>query len=89
MGNFGTYNGAYVLVLGTPVSNQWLENVSIKETCIQLINDNLNIDTTNKIKHSSGVEITVFEYTLWHVTTNFAHMNGHWKVYNSILWLQS
>ena len=52
MGNFGTYNGAYVLVLGTPVSNQWLENVSIKETCIQLINDNLNIDTTNEIKYS-------------------------------------
>ena len=31
LGNFGTYNGACV-------SNQWLENVSIKETCIQLIN---------------------------------------------------
>ena len=31
---------------------------------------------------SSGVEITVFEYTLRHVTTKFAHMNGHWKVYN-------
>ena len=30
-----TYNGACV-------SNQRLENVSIKETCIQLINDNLN-----------------------------------------------
>ena len=29
-----------------------------------------------------GVEITVFEYTLRHVTTKFAHMNGHWKAYN-------
>ena len=38
LGNFGTYNGACV-------SNQRLENVSIKETCIQLSNDNLNIDT--------------------------------------------
>ena len=44
LGNFGTYNGSCV-------SNQRLENVSIKETCIQLINDIFEY-WCYKIKHS-------------------------------------
>ena len=35
---------------------------------------------------SSGVETTVFEYILLHVTTKFAHMNGHWKAYDRIIY---
>ena len=48
---------------------------------------NMHINTTQlstviTTKYSnSGVETTVFEYTLRHFTAKFAHMNGHWKDY--------
>ena len=31
---------------------------------------------------TKNTEDTVFKYTLQHVTAKFAHMNGHWKVYD-------
>ena len=33
---------------------------------------------------TKNTEDTVFKYTLQHVTAKFAHMNGHWKVYDSV-----
>ena len=53
-------------------------------------NTYLNIDTTkwNTVITwsllSSGVDLLYLSmpYTLRHVTTKFAHMNGHWKAYN-------
>ena len=41
-----------------------------------------HVITTKYSNMHSGVETTVFEYTLRHVTAKFAHMNGHWKAYN-------
>ena len=57
-------------------------------THLKLSHHDIQLYRYYKIKHSDqyyicrGVESTAFEYTLRHVTTKFAYMNGHWKDYN-------
>ena len=51
--------------------------------CIDTTKSNTVITT---ILVGSGVEdedtVFVFKCTLQHITSNFAHMNGHWKAYD-------
>ena len=51
--------------------------------CIDTTKSNTVITT---ILVGSGVEdedtVFVFKCTLQHATSNFAHMNGHWKAYD-------
>ena len=35
---------------------------------------------------SEKTEDTVFKRTLQHITAKFAHMNGHWKAYDHVIY---
>ena len=56
--------------------------------CVDTTKSNTVI-TTILVHVGSGVEdedtvfVCIFKCTLQHVTSNFAHMNGHWKAYDN------